>query len=194
MKQAQKAGAIRRRLFQMLLLPVLVPAVLLGLTGCVSPDYQGIMVTERGESAATELSALRSFHVRADKIPAFLGPIIVSNFSVAMAEKGLQPVTSGGAAEVILRYEQDNLLQQPDADSFDEQMAQGGETRFVARIVAEVTASGGDTIVWRGSISRLHTVSPGEYMHTGRASVALLSAFRDMLESYPNIMPSEEAL
>lgn len=75
---------------------------------CVSSS-QGIDVTG-GKGVAR--STLTSFHIIADQIPAFLGPVIISNFSLAMAE-------------------------------------------------------------------------PGDFMHTGRASVSFLEAFRELLADNP---------
>lgn len=35
-----------------------------------------------------------TFAVKSENIPAFLGPLMLSNFSVAFANKGMQPVTA----------------------------------------------------------------------------------------------------
>ena len=80
-----------------------------------------------------------------------------------------------------------DLIQQRDYGSLDEQLADGSETRFVARLVTEFRLADQEDIAWQGRIERLHSVSLGEYMHTGRASQELLAAFRDMLQSYPVI-------
>ena len=169
---------------------------LLILAACTTPAYQGITVTSPSAGStspglAEQLATgtIRSFEVSAQQIPAFLGPIIVSNFSVALAERGLQPVSSDGDLVVSLRYEQSDIESEVLHDSFDEQLAEGGETRFNARIVAEFRQRDSSRLLWQGHIQRLHTVSPGEYMHTGRASVALLSAFRDLLQDIPEVTP-----
>lgn len=39
-------------------------------------------------------------------------------------------------------------------------------------------------MVWSGSIQRTHTVSPGEFMHTDRASIALLDSFMELLVEF----------
>ncbi|MFT7246467.1 MAG: hypothetical protein ACI82A_003843 [Candidatus Azotimanducaceae bacterium] len=154
---------------------------LLALGACTSIS-RGIDVTN-GEGIAPP--SLKSFHVVADQIPAFLGPIIVSNFSVAMAERGMQPVSEGGDAVATLRLEQVQMLENRTRDDFDERIEEGGETRFMARIIVEIRVAKEDKVLWQGSVQRLHTVRPGDFMHTGRASVSFLEAFRELLEDYP---------
>ncbi|MBT4159917.1 MAG: hypothetical protein HOC70_01430 [Gammaproteobacteria bacterium] len=155
--------------------------LVLVLSSCTT-NYLGISVTEGDVS---DPSGFQSFEVDAVDLPAFLGPILVSNFSVAMAERGLQPVVEGGEAVVTIRYEQEDLTTAVSHDAFDERIDEGSDTRFVARIVVEVRARNASEVLWSGSIQRLHNIRPGDYMHTGRASVAFLDAFRDMLSSYP---------
>ena len=155
------------------------------LSGCQSQEYLGITLTPPADASRPELSDIRSFEVRSVELPVFLGPIMVSNFSVALAERGLQPVATGGDALVTLRYVQSNLTQDQRLDGFDERMGSGGETRFVARIAVEFRRPGESEVIWQGSIQRLHSIQPGDYMHTGQASVALLAAFRDLLQDYP---------
>ena len=142
----------------------------------------GISVTPgEGEN----VPAFESFEVRAEHLPAFLGPIVVSNFSVALAERGLQPVMEDGDAIVSLRYVQEDLSAGNKPDTFGEHLDPGGDTRFLAKVVVEVRANGEEQLYWRGSIQRLHTIRPGDYMHTGNASIALLEAFRELLLDYP---------
>lgn len=154
---------------------------LFALCACVS-NSRGIDVTS-GEGLTP--STLKSFHVIAEQIPAFLGPIIVSNFNVAMAEHGMQPVSEDGDATATLRLEQIPMNEDRARDDFDESIDDGGETRFMARIVVELRAANDDKILWQGSIQRIHTVRPGDFMHTGPASVSFLEAFRELLDGYP---------
>lgn len=151
------------------------------LMGCTT-NYLGISVSG-GEGS--NVAELETFEVHAVDLPAFLGPILVSNFNVAMAERGMQPVMENGDAIVKLSYEQQDLETSQDHDNFDERIDQGGEARFVARVVVEMRARGSEEVLWSGSIQRLHSIRPGDYMHTGRASIALLDAFRDLLSDHP---------
>ncbi len=152
------------------------------LSGCAT-NYLGISVSPGEQARALKVT---SFEVQTEKLPAFLGPILVSNFSVALAERGLQPVASDGDAVVTLRYVQEDLTIEQGHDAFDERIDQGSDTRFVAKVEVEINAASTGELIWAGSIQRLHSIRPGDYMHTGSASVALLEAFRDLLSDYPD--------
>ncbi len=133
----------------------------------------------------------RTFSVNADRIPVFLGPIMVSNFSVALASRGYQPVDEGGDLLVTLRYEQEDLTEDRTRSNFDERISPGGDVRFLARMVIEFKDSKTNKVVFRGNIHRVHGVSPGEFMHVGRASMALLEAFDKALAPIPELPQPE---
>ena len=155
--------------------------LILLLGGCAT-DYLGISVTHGDPAAALPF---RTFHVVTEDMPAFLGPIVVSNFSVAMAERGIQPVPEDGEAEVTLRLVQETRDSSDSGDEFAGHIDQGGEASFIARVVVEVRAADSSEVLWQGSVQRRHRIRPGDYMHVGRASAALLEAFRDLLRDYP---------
>ena len=126
----------------------------------------------------------RTFQVVTRNVPAFLGPLMVSNFSVAFANIGMQPVESGADLMVELRYEQSNLSPDRAHDDFEERIATGDAMRFIARVVIEVRDAKTRQLVWSGHVQRLHDVGPGDYMHTGRASIAIYDAFTKVLKDY----------
>jgi hypothetical protein len=128
---------------------------------------------------------LASFQVVTEQMPGFLGPIVVSSFSMALSERGLALVSEGGDAVVTLRLDQEQLGENRVRDDFEESVEGNDEVRFMAEIVVEIRAVGGDAVLWQGSIRRLHTARAGDYMHSGPASSALLEAFRAMLKDYP---------
>jgi len=163
----------------MKLTPLLFLAVFL--TGCTT-HYLGIGVSE----PETPLShTFQSAVVQAEDMPAFLGPVLVSNFSVALAERGVQPVMADAEAVITLRYVHKDLSVPFDRDDFGSRIDQGVDSHFVAQVVAELRATGSDEILWTGSIQRIHNIRPGDHMHLGRAYVALLNAFRDLLSDLP---------
>jgi hypothetical protein len=154
------------------------------LVSSCSQTNRGINV---GAAVQTGEWSFRTFEVRAENMPAFLGPVMASNFSVAMAERGLQPVADHADAIVTLRYDQQNYYStKPDPrDEFAERIDQNIDTRFVAKIIVEVRSADNEDVVWTGSIQRVHAIRAGDYMHIGRASQALLISFRTLLESFP---------
>lgn len=126
-----------------------------------------------------------TFSVVPQDIPAFLGPLMVSNFSVAFANHGMQPVPSEGDLMVVLRYEQVNLSPDRSRGDFEERIGTGDSMRFIARIAIEMRDPETEAIVWSGHIQRLHDVGAGDWMHTGNASQAILQRFTDVLAEYP---------
>ena len=161
-------------------LKVLVAALLL-VAGCAT-DHTRVDTATTTCCATTQY---KTFFVKAEHIPAFLGPLMVSNFSVAFANIGMQPVEQDADLNVVLRYEQLNLEPSGRRDNFEGRIASGDTTRFIARIIVEMHDAKSGKIVWSGHIQRLHDVGPGDYMHTGKASVAIFDAFAKLLKNYP---------
>jgi hypothetical protein len=59
------------------------------------------------------------------------------------------------------------------------------ELRYIAVINISMRETRSGEEVWAGQVSRIHTVTPGEYMHEGPARVAFQETFRDLLINYP---------
>lgn len=151
----------------------LLLTVFLVLSGCAS-SYKGISTSDPvGDSS--QLLSYGTFHMETSDLPVFLGPVIASNFSVAMAERGYQPVSSDGDAIARLTYVQTDLPVEETAESI----------RFIAKINVELLNARSREVLWSGSIQRLHTVNAGEYMHVGDASFSFLQAFRDLFSDLP---------
>jgi hypothetical protein len=122
--------------------------------------------------------------VVAEEIPVFLGPLMASNFSVALSHHGLQPVARDPDLVVALRYVQNNLKQHRQRNDFEERISTGDSERFAVRIRIEFRDATTKELVWSGYIERIHDVGPGEWMHTGRASVAIYDSFVEVLKGY----------
>jgi hypothetical protein len=157
-------------------------ATLLLVAGCAT-DHARI---DTATTTCCSSPQYKTFFVKAESIPAFLGPLMVSNFSVAFANIGMQPVEEDADLNVVLRYEQQDLdrARRP-RDNFEGKISSGDTTRFMARIVVEMHDAKTGKIVWSGHIQRLHDVGPGDYMHTGKASMAIFDAFVKLLKNYP---------
>jgi hypothetical protein len=155
---------------------------------CATPRQIDVLA-----SAAPGQFGFKTYEINPELLPAFLGPVLVSNFAVALAEKGYEPVVDRGDAVVTLRLVQEQIGKDASHgasksaadDAFAERIAEGGETRFIARFVVEIRAKGESDIQWQGSVQRLHTIRAGDYMHMGPASGAFLAAFRELLTDYP---------
>jgi hypothetical protein len=150
------------------------------LAGCAS--------TNSGVGASSSVCCpgieYQTFTVSTQSVPGFLEPLLKSNLSTVLSIKGLQPVEQGADLEVTIGYEQDDLAIAAPRDDFDERVSEGGDVRYIARIVVTMTDTSGEKL-FEGSVQRIHEVSPGEYMHTGRASAAIYAAFEEMLSEMP---------
>jgi len=124
-----------------------------------------------------------TYQLVTENLPAFLAPIVINNVHAALAAAGYQQVDAGELV-VTVRYEQDNLAMNTRLSGMDERVSEGGDVRYVARVVIELRDRAGE-LRFQGAIDRLHEVSPGEYMHTGRASLAIFDALTELFRDLP---------
>lgn len=121
-----------------------------------------------------------------DNMPLFLQDYVVAEFDAAFQEKGLARNDRSPDLQVRLRYNHVNLSPaQQDIDPFVRVEALTVELHYVAEIQIEMREARNNELVWAGTISRIHQVTPGEYMHEDRARPQFQQAFRTVLESYP---------
>ena len=150
--------------------------VVLMLTGCASTNDE---VNWRVESCCPSVTA-STFTLETGQVPPFLETILRANVYAAMAGEGFQPVGESADLRVVLRYEQDNLATLARQRGQDERVSEAGDVRYVAPIVVEMYDN--DGLMFEGSIDKFHDVSPGEYMHTGNASVEIYEALVALLD------------
>ena len=149
-------------------------------TGCATAPIDSEV------TSTNKVATYDSFSLTTENIPAFLGPIITSNFSVAMAGKGLQPTTPKDKPDlnIVLKYQQVDLGGGANEIDGHDRVTMDDSLRFVARIVIEIREAGKSDVIWSGHVQRIHDVTPGEWMHTGNASVAFLDAFNKVLVDF----------
>jgi hypothetical protein len=127
-----------------------------------------------------------SYGVEAVELPIFLRNYVVEEFDTAFQERGLTRNDERSDLIVTLSYRHVNLdPEQQDIDPFARMETANAELRYIANIDISMRERAGGRVVWGGTISRIHTVSPGEYMHQDYARPAFLETFRDLLSNYP---------
>lgn len=120
-------------------------------------------------------------------MPLFLSEWVVDMFDAAFQEKGMARDDRINDLIVTLSYRHVNLdAEQQNINPFIRQESIEVELRYIAVVEVSMRETATGQEVWAGEISRIHTVSPGEYMHEGPARVAFLETFRDLLASYPS--------
>lgn len=131
-------------------------------------------------------SEYTEYGITTENIPLFLRDYLISEFDAAFQEKGLSRNDQINDVRVELVYNHVNLRSdQEQIDPFVRIESMSTELNYVAVIEINIVETATNNPVWGGSISRIHQVTPGEYMHEDRARPAFRQAFRSVLSSYP---------
>jgi len=121
-------------------------------------------------------------------MPLFLREYVVAEFDAAFQEKGLSRNDQINDLRVELRYNHINLdPDQQEINPFVRIESLNVELSYVAEIQVSMFETATNNLVWAGSISRIHQVTPGEYMHEDRARPEFRQAFSRILENYPDL-------
>lgn len=128
----------------------------------------------------------QSYAIEDAEIPIFMRDYVITEFDTAFQELGMARNDGSGDIVVKLNYRHVNLdSEQQDIDPLMRVESMTVELRYIANIDISMRERAGGKIVWEGTISRIHSVQPGEYMHEEGASSAFLATFRDLLTEYP---------
>jgi hypothetical protein len=131
-----------------------------------------------------------SFGIVTEELPLFMRDYVVGEFTYALEERGLTRNDQINDLRVVLRYRHVNLnADQQYIDPFVPSETGNVELRYIANIDIVMKETATNKEVWAGHVHRIHTVSPGEYMHTPRAAAAFRETFRDLLQHYPALTP-----
>jgi hypothetical protein len=150
------------------------------LAACASPGNVSHKVDYCCGPAGVELS---SYTLQFNDMPGFLVPYMRDALVGALAAKGMHEVSAGGQAAVTLTYSE----VYPDAhqpivdDGFGDPLATERSRQFIAVVTLQIRRAADGAEVLRGTLSRMHTVTVGEYMHD-RARVAIRAGFDQLLK------------
>jgi hypothetical protein len=160
-------------------------AIALLLTACTQSGSQ--IGTAPRLCCPGDYARYHTYRVETENMPGFLQRYVVDTFDTVFMQKGLRRDAGGQDLHVLLRYNHINL--NPEQQSIDPLVrieALTVELNYVAEIEIEISEAQTRKVVWAGTISRIHRVSPGEYMHEERARPEFLQAFTTVLESWPS--------
>ena len=158
--------------------------LVLAVTGCAQSGLRiGNSVTLCCPGNYADYEAYR---LQTEEMPLFLSDWAVEMFDSAFQERGLERNDQINDLIVTLSYEHVNLdPETEDVNPFIRQETIDVELRYIAVIGISMRETRSGEEVWAGQVSRIHTVSPGEFMHEGPARVAFQETFRDLLTNYP---------
>lgn len=127
-----------------------------------------------------------SFAIENVGLPVFLRSYVSEDFEQAFSEKGMTRADNSSDLIVNLSYRHVSLDQeQQEIDPFMRMESMTVELHYIANIDIRMRERRTGDVVWAGTISRIHSVQPGEYMHQESASGAFMQTFRDLLTRYP---------
>lgn len=133
-----------------------------------------------------DYASYSEYSLKTEGLPLFLRGYVMTQFQRAFDEKGLARNDQVHDIEVMLKYNHINLSpQQQEIDPFIRIESLNVELNYVAQIQIEINETATGERVWAGVISRIHQVTPGEYMHEECAKPAFCEAFKQVLSNYP---------
>ena len=130
--------------------------------------------------------ALSNYSLALVNVPGFLLPYLRDELQPALLAKGLTQVNADPTALVTLTYSEvypdaDEPLPQ---DGFADPMLSARSRRFIAVVTLEIRRADDGAEILRGTLSRMHTVSVGEYMHP-KARRPIRMGFDQLLKRLP---------
>ena len=162
----------------------LLACCVLTVSGCAQTGSQ--IGTNLRLCCPGDYASYREYGLEIVDMPLFLADYIATEFTAVLGEKGLIRNDQVNDVKVILRYKQVDLVPgQKGIDPYEKNESLNVELSYIARVEIEITETQSSDLVWAGSVSRVHRVRPGEYMHEDRARPYFHSAFQSLLASYP---------
>ena len=127
-----------------------------------------------------------NYAIEVEGLPVFLRDYVVTEFDTAFQELGMTRNDVNSDIVVNLTYRHVSLNPEQQAiDPFTRIETMNTTIDYIANIDITMRERNGGKEVWGGTISHIHSVAPGEYMHEEGAKPAFLMTFRDLLTEYP---------
>ena len=174
----------RERIFLGMRSAALLPLVAcLGLAACGTLPT---VATSVDYCCQTGTEDIKTFRVEFRDTPEFLKPMLRDEASIVLGAKGLDYV-EGDAHAILLMSFINRTLDSTEAarDEAWETIAPGGGVRFIAEVKVEMKDAVSREMLWAGSMSRIHNVYEGSYMHDAPARTAMRQALLTIFADYP---------
>lgn len=140
---------------------IAVAVLVIALCGCASTAKLDVDVNDLIRPAR-----ISSYTVTVENMPGFLEPYFRDELIAALAARGAAEVPENGDADFVLRFGQTSLGDEPPrGDQLGDSTATEEPLRFTARVHLSVRLRGERDAMRLGSLSRVHTVAAGDYMH-----------------------------
>ena len=161
---------------------VIAAFVVLLLAGCATP---GDVSTSVNYCCGPPGKPVTSYSLKLVNVPGFLVPYLRDELEAALVAKGLTHVNADPTAFVTLTYSE--IYPDPEElinDGFADPMLTQRSRRFIALVTISIQRADDGAEILRGTLSRMHTVSVGEYMHD-KAREPIREGFNQLLKPLP---------
>lgn len=163
---------------------IVVAGFLFVLTSCGQTGMQ--IGTNLSLCCPGDYASYSEYSLEVVNVPLFLRDYVMAEFESAFQQKGLTRNDRSNDVQIVLKYTQIDLVPgQQEIDPFVRIESLNVELNYIAQIEIEIIETRSNDVVWAGSVSRIHQVTPGEYMHEDRARPYFYQAFQSLLASYP---------
>jgi len=162
-----------------------IPAILFVAIGCLAVAGCGSLPsisTDVTYCCRPGIEAVHSFRVEFEDMPEFLKPMLRDEASIVLDSKDLDYTEGDADAVLIMTY--------IDTPLSPENAGQDG-AQFIAEVRVELKNSVTGELISSGSMSRVHNVTVGAYMHEAPAREAMRRAFVELFSDYPDPIVDE---
>ena len=163
---------------------IFVTCCCFGITSCGSLPQ---IATDTSYCCLPAAEQVYTYRVEFEDMPEFLKPMLRDEASNVLHTKNLR-YTEGTAHAVLSMTYVDRTYGGPESgrDEAWETTAPGGGMRFIAEVQMELRNTVSNELIWAGSMSRLHNVYEGSYMHEAPARAAMRGAFTELFSEFPD--------
>lgn len=167
------------------LIRTIAVTLILTLTACTSTGSQ--IGTSMSLCCPGDYASYDSYGLESKDMPLFLRDYVIEEFDAVFQQKGLEREDHVNDIRIVLSYNHINLNpEQEGIDPFVRVESFTTQLSYIAELKVEIFETRSNDLVWAGSVSRIHQVGPGEYMHEDRARPSFQSAFQRLLSNYPD--------
>ena len=158
--------------------------ILLFIAGCGSLPGIATHVNYACQAGTDRIS---TFRVEFEQMPEFLKPMLRDEAAIVLRTKNLDYV-EGEAHSILTMKLINRTLDSVDEaqDEAWERIAPGGGVRFIAEVNLDMRDAVSGERIWGGTMSRVHNVYEGSYMHDAPARAAMRRAFMNLFADYPS--------
>ncbi len=143
--------------------------------------------TDVGYCCRSGVESIQSYRIEFGDMPEFLKPMLRGEVSIVLDSKGLEYTEGDADAVLTMTYVHRQLSTEDVARKVVwGTLSPGGDSRFIAEVHSELKNSITREVVWSGTMSNLHNVAIGAYMHDVPARSAMRKAFSTLFAGYPN--------